>query len=294
MAPRSGRSRRRGEGKLLDKPRRVLVLFSLLLLLAGLASPAVGASVGTFIQVEGAVEVLHQGRPPAVPVKIRDGVAKGDQVRTKSQSRAQLRFVDDTLLTLSPGSSILIEEYLYDAPGGYRQAALHLFRGLAYTVVNRILQTEKPDFVVKSHTAVLGVRGTRFFTLAAVKFTGNYLEQGLAEVVALAAPTAPVLLKSMESAVAPIGRGLTKQPLSPADLSLLRQWLVSGVPQRVLTGDPPFMSFLGPPDQKMPSLDLPRDREGGMFVPPAVVPEPHRMPAPVTPQPQPQPHYHPY
>ena len=136
-------------------------------------SLAWAAAVGTFIQVEGSVEVLRQGKPPAVAAKIRDGVDQGDQVRTKSQSRAQLRFVDDTVLSLSPGSSVLIEAYLYDGSQGTRQATLNLFRGLAYTVVNRILQTEKPDFVFKTHTAVLGVRGTRFFTLVGARFTGG-------------------------------------------------------------------------------------------------------------------------
>lgn len=274
-------------------PSRVFFLLSLPLLLALLASNALATPVGTFIQVEGTVEVLGQGKPPAVPAKVRDGVAKGDLVRTKSQSRAQLRFVDESVLTLSPGSSLLIEDYLYDPQRGYRQAALNLFRGLAYTVVNRILQTEKPDFVVKTHTAVLGVRGTRFFTLVGARYTGGYLEQGEVEMVARALPTSKVLLRRMEFAVAPIGRALTRGRLSFADLNLLRQWLVTGVPQRVLTGDPPFLSLLGPPGPQMPSFDMPKDTGDGMFVPPTVVPQIPTTPAP-TPAPTPHQHQHPY
>jgi hypothetical protein len=279
-------------------PGRSIFLASLLLFWAGFASLVLAAPVGTFIQVEGVVEVLRQGKPPAVPAKIREGVDQGDQVRTKSQSRAQLRFVDDTVLTLAPGSSVLIEDYLYDESRGYRQAALNLFRGLAYTVVHRILQTEQPDFVFKTHTAVLGVRGTRFFTLVGARFTGGYNEQGEVEMAARALPTSTVLLKSMEFAVAPVGQTLTKGRLSFEDLNLLKQWLVTGVPQRVLTGDPPFLSLLGPPGQKPPSLDsldLPREREGGMFVPPTIVPQTPRAPAPTpTPTPTPTPHYRPY
>jgi hypothetical protein len=290
--PGWGKTRNGGAVKLPRRPGRGIFLLSLLLLLAFLASPTLAAPVGNFIQVEGKVEVLRQGKPPAVPAKIRDGVDKGDQVRTKSQSRAQLRFVDDTVLTLSPGSSVLIEEYLYDGSRGYRQAALNLFRGLTYTVVNRILQTEKPDFVVKTHTAVLGVRGTRFFTLVGARFTGGYNEQGEVEMAARALPTSTVLLRRMEFAVAPVGRALTRGRLSMADLNLLRQWLVTGVPQRVLTGDAPFLSHLGPPDRQLPSLDaleIPREREGGMFVPPTVVPQVPTTPAPT---PTPTPHHH--
>lgn len=263
-------------------------------------SLAWAAAVGTFIQVEGSVEVLRQGKPPAVAAKIRDGVDQGDQVRTKSQSRAQLRFVDDTVLSLSPGSSVLIEAYLYDGSQGTRQATLNLFRGLAYTVVNRILQTEKPDFVFKTHTAVLGVRGTRFFTLVGARFTGGYNEQGEVEMTSRDRPESQVLLKSMEFAVAPVGQVLTKGRLSIEDLNLLRQWLITGVPQRVLTGEAPFVSLLGPPGQPPPldSLDI-REREGGMFVPPTVKPPIHRVPIPTptptpAPTPAPTPPYHPY
>ncbi len=282
-------------------PGRRIFLVSLLLLLIGWASLAVAAPVGTFIQVEGRVEVLRQGKPPAVPAKVRDGVDQGDQVRTKSQARAQLRFVDDTVVTLSPGSSLLIEDYLYDGSQGSRQATLNLFRGLAYTVVNKILQTEKPDFVFKTHTAVLGVRGTRFFTLVAARFTGGYNEQGEVEMASRARPTSQVLLKSMEFAVAPLGKPLTRGRLSFEDLNLLRQWLVSGVPPRVLTGDVPFLSLLGPPGQQPPSLETfdIREREGGMFVPPTVQPPIHRAPTPTptpapTPTPTPTVPYQPY
>ncbi|MGQ9688870.1 MAG: FecR family protein [Desulfobaccales bacterium] len=252
-----------------------------MLVIAGLlAVPVLAASVGTFIQVEGTVEVLHQGRPPAIPAKVRDGVSKGDQVRTKSQSRAQVRFVDETVLTISPGSSVLIEDYLYDAPQGYRQADLHLFRGLAYTVVNRVFQTEKPDFVMKTHTAVFGVRGTRFFTLAAVSFSGNYLEQGAGEMTALTAPGQAVRLNTMGFAVAQVGQALVKGILTPVELDLLRQWLITGVPQNVLTGEPPFISSLkGPGGPDLPGVQRPKDLEKGLFVPPPVAPAPVSPPS---------------
>jgi len=257
-------------------PGAGIFVVSLLLFVAGWVSLAGAAAVGTFTQVEGTVEVLRQAKPPAVPVKIRDGVDQGDQVRTKSQSRAQIRFVDDTVLTLAPGSSVLIEDYLYDDSKGTREATLNLFRGLAYTVVNNILQTEKPDFVFKTHTAVLGVRGTRFFTLVGARYSGGYIEQGE--------------VKKMEFGVASIGEPVTKGRFSFQDLNLLKQWLVTGVPQNVLTGEVPFLSLLGPTrDQEPFSLDdLQRRRKEGMFVPPTLVPPTPRAPTP-TPSPGPSP-----
>gem|GEM_PF-1064159 len=271
---------------------RGVILLSLLVLFIGWASLVWAAPVGTFIKVEGKVEVLRQGKPPAVPAKVQGGVELGDQVRTKSQSRAQIRFVDDTVVTLSPGSSILIEDYLYDGSKGTRQATLNLFRGLAYTVVNQILQTEKPDFVFKTHTAVLGVRGTRFFTLVGARYTGGYNEQGEVEMASRARPESQVLLKRLEFAVAPLGQALTKGRLTFEDLNLLKKWLITGVPQRVLTGDVPFLSILEPSERDPLSYDAlnMRQRKEGMFVPPTVVPPTHQMPTPTpTPTPGPSP-----
>jgi len=271
-------------------PGAGIFVVSLLLFVAGWVSLAGAAAVGTFTQVEGTVEVLRQAKPPAVPVKIRDGVDQGDQVRTKSQSRAQIRFVDDTVLTLAPGSSVLIEDYLYDDSKGTREATLNLFRGLAYTVVNNILQTEKPDFVFKTHTAVLGVRGTRFFTLVGARYSGGYIEQGEVEMASRTRSDSRVLLKKMEFGVASIGEPVTKGRFSFQDLNLLKQWLVTGVPQNVLTGEVPFLSLLGPTrDQEPFSLDdLQRRRKEGMFVPPTLVPPTPRAPTP-TPSPGPSP-----
>lgn len=245
-----------------------------------LALPALAQPVGTFVLVEGEVELLRQGKPPALPAKPQAAVEKGDLVRTKSRGRAQLRFVDDSLLTLAPGSAVLIEDYLYDGSRGVRQAALNLFRGLAYTVVNLILKTEEPDFIVKSHTAVLGVRGTRFFTLAALKFVGGYNEAGQVEMVHRATGQ-KALLMGMEFAIAPVSRPLSPvQRLSVQDLALLKQWLVQGVPSQVLTGEPPFVSLQGPPGQKLPPLDLPKEVLDGLFVPPTPKPQPYSPPYP--------------
>jgi hypothetical protein len=128
----------------------------------GLALPlgAQAEVVGKLTMVEGGVGLLKGGKPPARPVKVGDGVEPGDVLRTKSLSRAQITFLDNTTLTLSPESRIAIEDYMFDPAKGKRQAVLRMFQGLALFVVPKIFTVETPDFIVKTHTAVMGVRGT--------------------------------------------------------------------------------------------------------------------------------------
>ena len=86
----------------------------------------------------------------------------GDVIRTKSLSKAQITFIDNSILTLSQDARIAIEEFKFEPSQGKRQAVLEIFQGLALAVVNKIIKVEEPDFVIKTQTAVVGVRGTEF------------------------------------------------------------------------------------------------------------------------------------
>lgn len=121
---------------------------------------AQATEVGRLTQVEGRVDLLKGGNLPATPVKVDDTVAPKDVIRTKSLSKAQITFIDNSVLTISPESRIAIEEYLVDTVQGKRQAVLEIFHGLALAVVNKIFKTAEPDFVIKTQTAIMGVRGT--------------------------------------------------------------------------------------------------------------------------------------
>ncbi len=138
---------------------QIIVILALSLLLA-LPSAALAEVVGHLTQVEGRVELLKGGKLPAVAAKAQDGVEPGDVLRTKSLSRAQITFMDNTTVTLSPESRIAIEEYGFDAAKGKRSAVLQLFQGLAHFVVSQVFKVQEPDFLVKTHTGVMGVRGT--------------------------------------------------------------------------------------------------------------------------------------
>ena len=145
--------------------RKFAFLWAVLMILAfqvGLLTHAQAGVVGRFTQVEGRVDLLKGGQLPANPVKLDDGVQPGDVLRTKSLSKAQITFIDNSTMTISPESRVAIETYMFDAAKQKRSAVLQLFQGLAHVVVNKFSEVTEPDFVIKTHTAVMGVRGTEF------------------------------------------------------------------------------------------------------------------------------------
>jgi hypothetical protein len=118
------------------------------------------AVVGRLTQVDGRVDLLKAGNLPATLVKVEDTIEPQDVIRTKSLSKAQITFIDSSVITISPESRIAIESYMVDLAQGKRQAVLEVFQGLALALVNKIYTAEEPDFVIKTHTAIMGVRGT--------------------------------------------------------------------------------------------------------------------------------------
>jgi hypothetical protein len=135
-------------------------LMALLVLCLGLAVPSAAEIVGKITQVEGKVDFLKGGNLPATAAKLEDGVEVGDVLRTKSLSKAQITFMDNTVITISPEARIAIEEYMFNPGQGKRSAVLQVFQGLAHVVVSKLFKVAEPDFVVKTNTAVMGVRGT--------------------------------------------------------------------------------------------------------------------------------------
>ncbi len=157
--------------------RLLRLMLCLLVLVLVMPAGLKAATVGRFVQVEGQVDLLKGGQLPVTKAAVQQPVDQGDVVRTKASSRAQIQFVDETVLTIGPSSRVAIEDYVFDAAQGKRSATIEIFRGLVQTVVKKIYQMEEPDFVVKTHTSVLGVRGTKWYTQLLPTSTDVYTEE---------------------------------------------------------------------------------------------------------------------
>ncbi len=249
-----------------------------------------GEPVGRLTRVEGRVELM-KGDKPAVTLKVGDEVEPGDAIRTKSLSAARVLFLDDSILDIAPESRVAIEEYLYDASQGKRRAVLRIFRGLIKASVNRILKAADPDFLMKTHTAVLGVRGTKTYVNPGPTFTDAYNEEGKVSARnAHSEISGEVTLKAME--FSRIGFDLPPtlpMPLAKEDLQLLGRQFDIRARQRnggAAGGDPSASSPSGPGAAALPAqpavINIPgsdqfmtsrvTDLGGGMYVPPPAAP----------------------
>jgi hypothetical protein len=258
-----------------------LALVMLIVTAVLLPVTAHAAVVGRFTQVRGPVDLLKGGKIPGLPVKLRDGVEPGDVIRTKAKGKAELTMVDDSIIILAPESRLAVADYSYDPARNQRRAVVRLFRGLVHTVVNRIIQTEEPDFIMETHTAVIGVRGTDWYTLLAPAFTSVYLPRGNLG-VSSNLPTLPalLLLQSMQFTQVPMGKQpFLAKPMTMEMIGILERLMDTGLVPGGLLG-PGGLPSGGGEYQLTPGLPTsPDQRLRQEYIPPVLVPTP-QMPAP--------------
>jgi hypothetical protein len=268
------------------KIRQVIIVLTMITLAVPLAAQA--TVVGHFTLVRGRVDLLKQGKLPAVPAKLRGEVSPGDIIRTKSRSKAQLTMVDDSIITLAPMSRLAVADYQYHPARQERRAVLRVFRGLVHTVVKQIIRREEPDFILETHTAIIGVRGTDWYTLLAPSFTSVYLLRGILGVRSNL-PTFPalLLLQARQFTQIPMGKQpLLAKPLTPQMLKILKTMMDTGV----MPGD--LYMGPGPPKGGEFPLQLPVSPEQMIrlqTIPPKVVPTPKVAPPAPPPTPRPSP-----
>jgi hypothetical protein len=119
---------------------------------------------------------------------------------------------------------------------------LRFFRGLMQATVKRIIKREEPDFIIETHTAVVGVRGSNPYVLLMPAFTSVYLPEGLLD-VSSNNPNIPFLVPvhSMEFTQIPLEKQpYLPQPMTPAMLLMLERMMTTGVtPEALYVGPPP-------------------------------------------------------
>jgi hypothetical protein len=99
------------------------------------------------------------------PLAAGSAIQAGETVVTGDNARLVLRMREGSSVTLGQLSSLVIERYeeRASAPGGYLNAALSLTRGTLRYVTGALAKFNQRDVSVRTATATIGIRGTRFW-----------------------------------------------------------------------------------------------------------------------------------
>lgn len=141
---------------------------------------AIGAPIGKITFLQGNVDITKP-EEKAQKVKTGDDVHEKDIIRTKSKAKCEITFTDSNILRIAGSSRVEIASYFLE--GNKKNTIFNLSRGNIQNIVKRKLASlfgskSGRKFEVHTKTAVVGVRGTDFFTYFTKGISGAIFKEG--------------------------------------------------------------------------------------------------------------------
>jgi hypothetical protein len=186
----------------------------LLFFLWALAALALAAPVaGTVVHLSGPL-MAKKANGTVKILAVKSEVENGDTLVTEKNTYALVRFIDNSEITLKPGSTMTIENFSFD--GGKQdsdQASFKLVKGGLRSVSGLLGKRSREKFEMKTPSATIGIRGTTFV----VEYVEGDEERQLAAARAfLAASTAALPAASEAGPIAPTMLAQVRTPMPPA------------------------------------------------------------------------------
>lgn len=140
-----------------------LIQACLWLVLMGASWQAAAAQLaGTVMQLSGPMMAKKADGKVKV-LAIKSEVESGDTLVTEKNTYALIRFVDNSEITLKPGTTFVVEQFSYQAEqAAGDQASFSLVKGGLRSITGLLGKRSKEKFSLKTPAATIGIRGTTF------------------------------------------------------------------------------------------------------------------------------------
>ena len=135
------------------------MLFSATYSISAYANESIG---GVFEQV-GSPGSINRTSGERLIAELDTDIQSMDEVETVN-GRLKLKFVDDTQVSLTEHTYMIINDYVYDPIPSKSRMALDFVQGTARFATGGLGLVPKENIVVQTPTATIGIRGTDFTT----------------------------------------------------------------------------------------------------------------------------------
>lgn len=126
----------------------------LLALLAGMLF----ANVGKIVTLRGDVYIVNDKEERKA--KANDILEENDKVVTENNAKLQIKFIDNTIVTLGKNTTLNIKDYVID--GKKSKVSLEVSNGHFKVMSGNISKIARENFEFQAKTATIGIRGTVF------------------------------------------------------------------------------------------------------------------------------------
>ena len=126
----------------------------------GFANPAFAYQSGIIKTVRGQVRIERGGSD--VEARVGDPVQELDRVVARSGSSVGISMNDETLLSMGPNSTLVIDKYSYDPVTREGSVATSILKGTLRYVTGLIGRAHPHAIKVMTANSTIGIRGTEF------------------------------------------------------------------------------------------------------------------------------------
>lgn len=131
------------------------------------SAPALGSAVpnnlvGVVAAAHGSVQISKSGEVGRVAGS-GEPIYLGDEVSTDAKGQLQIMLLDETVFTIGPNSSIVIDTFVYDPATHDGKIDARVMKGVFRFITGQIAHKKPSNVEVKLPTGSVGVRGTIFY-----------------------------------------------------------------------------------------------------------------------------------
>jgi hypothetical protein len=136
------------------------VVACLMVVVAMIVTPAVGAEIGQIKASTGEVFIIRQNEQRLA--QAGDLLEQADTVVTGAESSVGITFIDDSRFSAGPNSRIVLEQFHFDPTTQDGAFRTRMQRGTLAIISGHIANRTPDAMQVQTPTSILGVRGTKF------------------------------------------------------------------------------------------------------------------------------------
>ncbi len=174
--------------------------------------------VATITALKGSAEIKRDTQ--ILQAKLASKLENKDNIFTADNSKMQVIFLDDTILTVGKNSHLSIEDYLYE-DNQEPAARFEMLKGAMRVITGGIGKIAPHKFSVQTKTATIGIRGTNFTVI--VKPNGAFkLYCTYGATSAIHNSKQHIIKQSYTMSVSPTGR-VNLNSFDPSKLNLMKK-----------------------------------------------------------------------
>jgi hypothetical protein len=129
----------------------------IILILLFISNFLLANNIGKIVSFNGEATILREGK--TIQVDKNSAFQKDDTLNTKENTKLQILFLDETIISIGQNSTLKINDYLFEEKN--TKAEFTMAKGIFRTITGKIGKIAPENFKLKTKSASIGIRGTQ-------------------------------------------------------------------------------------------------------------------------------------